>query len=55
MAVLDWGKIDLSALVDGEELWDFVSAAHYQVEEMAHRVWTQAEKLNRSAGFASIK
>ena len=55
MVALDWEKIDLSALVDGEELWDLVSAAHDQVQEMAHGVWTQAEKLNRSSVFASMK
>ena len=55
MAALDWEKIDLSALVDGEELWDLVSAANDQVQEMALAVWTQSEKLNISSGFASIK
>ena len=38
MAALDWEKIDLSALVDGEELWDLVNTAQKQVQEMAHTV-----------------
>ena len=55
MAALEWENIYLSARVDGEELWDLLSATHDQVQEMAHGVWTQAEKLIRSSGFASIK
>ena len=55
MALLDWEQIGLNTTVDEEQLWKLLAAAQEQVQEMAHAVWTQAGKLNRSSGFASIR
>ena len=40
MAALDWGKIDLNATADEEQLWELLAAVQEQVQEMAHAVWT---------------
>ena len=34
MAGLDWEKIDLNAIVDEDQLWEWLASAREQVQEM---------------------